>query len=403
MIYKLTIDAFTATPETAKVLEQVKEDRDLAKSRVTIRDGGIDAAVRRYAEAATPQVVIIEETGDEAQLNEGLARLAEVCEAGTKVIVIGRPNDISLYRTLMSQGLSEYLNTPVAPRQVLETLRTIFVDPSAAPRGKLVVFFGSRGGVGSSTLAQNLAWHIAETVGDDIIYADFDLSFGTSSLAFNVEGKQTVIDALIQPERVDPVLLERFLVRYGDHLQILMAAGDLRSQLAYQVEAVEKVLEVARQMAPVVVVDVPHLWAPWTEYLLRSADDLVITAFPDLANLRDCKNLMEQVAAKRTDLPTRLVLNRVDAYKKTQLSARDFEETLGFVPVAAIPFEPNLFGTSANNGQMLAETAKSHKVVDTLKQLAAQICGRGAGTAKKKPAAPMMDWLKTGLSAKKRR
>lgn len=384
MIYKLHIDAFAATPETARVFGQLREDRDLAKSRIAVHDGGLAAAARFYAENPTPQVILVEEVGDDREMMEHLGMLAEVCEPGTKVIVVGQLNDIGVYRTLMAQGVSEYLYAPVTVRQITDTLGAIFADPSAAPRGRLLAVFGARGGVGASTLAQNVAWETAQALGEDIIYIDFDVSFGTSPLAFNAEAKNDLGDALAQPERIDAVLLERFLVRYGDHLQILMGAGDLRAQPSYDPEAVDKVMEVARQMAPVVVADVPHIWAPWTEQLLRTADDLVVVAQPDLANLRDCKNLVEQVIGRRGDLPTRLVLNRVDAYKKTQLSAKDFQETLGFAPALSIPFDPNLFGTASNHGQMLGETARTHKTVEALRHLAGQMTGRGGGDRKGK-------------------
>lgn len=399
MIYKLNIDAFAASPSVRSAMEQAREDRDLAKSRVNVFDGGMEAAIGHYAEHPTPQVVLVEETGDDQKLLDDLGRLAEVCEPGTRVIVIGQLNDISLYRQLISQGVSEYLVAPVTAHQVLDCIRTIFADPAAPPRGKMLAFIGARGGVGASTLAQNVAWHIAGLIADDVIYVDLDLPFGSSSLAFNVDSKQTIADALGQPERVDAVLMERFLVKYGDHLQVLMSSANLRGHIDIDIDGVEKVLEVARQMAPFVVVDLPHLWSPWTEALARSADDLVIVATPDLGNLRETKSLVEQVAAKRESLPTRVVLNRVDAYKKTQLSAKDFQETLGFAPALSIPFDPNLFGTAANNGQMLSEAAKGHKIVESLKQFAVQMTGRQA--AAKKPAS-VLGWLKMDLKTKKR-
>ncbi|MBF0307773.1 MAG: hypothetical protein HQL41_19310 [Alphaproteobacteria bacterium] len=109
-----------------------------------------------------------------------------------------------------------------------------------------------------------------------------------------------------------------------------------------------------------------------------------MTALPDLANLRDCKNLWDVVAAKRGETaPTRLLLNRMDAYKKTQLSPKDFEETLGVAPFATVPFDPQLFGTAANNGQMLGEAAKGHKVAESITQMAVQLTGRQQIAAKK--------------------
>lgn len=400
MIYKLHIDAFAVSPEVRQALQQVKEDRDLAKSRVNLLEGGLVRAADHYSDNSTPQVIIAEETGDDQEMIEHLARLAEVCEPGTKVIVLGQINDIGAYRYLMAQGVSEYLVTPVSAQEILNTIQSIFADPSAPPRGKLLAFVGARGGVGSSTLAQNVAWQLSEMIADDVIYIDFDIAFGTAGLAFNTDSKQTVAEALAAPDRVDPVLIERFLVKYGDHLRLLLSPADLRPEFPIEVEAVDKVLDITRQMAPFVVADVPHMWAGWTDHLMRVADELVITALPDLPNLRDAKSLVDQFVPKRGDaLPTRVVLNRMDAYRKTQLGAKDFQETLGIAPLAMLPFDPNLFGAASNNGQMLAETAKTHKIVDSIKQVAGQLSGRQA-VAKKK-ASGMMSWLTA--DTKKRR
>jgi len=401
VIYKLHIDAFAVSPDVRQALQQVKEDRDLAKSRVNLLEGGLARAIDHYVDNPTPQVIIAEDNGNDQELIDNLGHLAEVCEPGTKVIVLGKLNDIGIYRYLMAQGVSEYLVTPVSAQEILNTIQSIFSDPSAPPRGKLFAFVGARGGVGSSSLAQNVAWQLAEMIGDDVIYIDFDIAFGTAGLAFNTDSKQTIAEALASPERVDPVLIERFLVKYGDHLKLLLSPADLRPEFTIEIEAIDKILDITRQMAPFVIADMPHLWANWSDHLMRVADELVIVALPDLPNLRDAKSLVDQFVPKRGDaLPTRLVLNRMDAYRKTQLSAKDFQETLGIAAMATLPFDPNLFGTASNNGQMLGETAKAHKVVDSIRQIAGQMSGRQA-VAKQRPSG-MMGWL-MGESKSKRR
>lgn len=393
MILKLTIDAFHASEPVRAALEQVKGDRLLEKCRFGLHAGGLAAAAAHYHEAATPQMVIVEETGDSAALMRNLAALAEVCEPGTKVIVIGAVNDIHTYRKLINEGVSDYLVAPLTAQTILDSLLAIFSDPLAPPRGRMIAFYGARGGVGSSTLAQNTAWALAKAIGEDVIYLELDQAFGTASLAFNIEARQTISDALATPERIDAVLIERCMVKYDDHLQILPSSAELRGHEPIQTEALDKLLDLARQMAAFVVVDVPHLWAPWVHYLLTLTDDLVIVATPDLPNLRDCKSLLDLVGSRRGDAaPTRILLNRVDAFKKTQLTAKDFQENLKVQPLLSIPFDP-VFGLASNNGQMIGEAAKGHKIAESLSQLALQLSGRQA-VVRKKRAADLMAWLK---------
>ncbi|RAU20941.1 pilus assembly protein CpaF [Paramagnetospirillum kuznetsovii] len=393
MIHRLTIDAFAASPETAAILRQVQLDRQLGKSKLELRNGGLAAAVEHYAQTATPQVVIVEDD-DPATMLERLDHLAEVCVQGTKVVVIGSVNDITLYRTLMERGISDYLLRPVSARQIIAAMEGLFADPQAAPKGRVIAFWGARGGVGSSTLAQNTAWELGRSLQESVVYVDLDLAFGTSMLAFNVEAKQTVVDALAHPERLDEVLMERCMVEYDDHLQILASPGDYRIHSAIAADTLDLMVDLAARMASVVVLDIPHLWSEWTEHLLIIADEVVVTATPDFASLRDVKSVMDGLASKRGGSPApRLVLNRIDPSKKTQLTAKDFEDTIKIAPMLTIPSDAQAFGEAANTGQMVGEVTKSSKVGPLLSQLAVALGGKAAGS-RKSGRKGLFDWLK---------
>jgi len=392
MLHRLTIDAFHASPETAQALERLREDRLFAKSKVTLHAGGLAAAAGHYHATPTPQLVVVEDCGDQAALVEGLARLAEVCVTGTRVVVIGRVNDIACYRLLMSQGVSDYLVGPIGAGQLAGAIEALFADPDAAPRGRMICCFGARGGVGSSTIAHNLAWLLASQPGGEVILLDMDLSFGTAGLAFNVDPRQTVGELMGEAERIDTQLLERMLVKAEERLHLLPAAAELRPWPPIEVETVERLFDQARRMASVLVVDLPHTWAPWIAHALESADEVVLTAAPDLANLRDVKALLEALATGRTDKPApRLVLNKQDNGRRNQLTPRDFADTLK-VPLAAVLACDPVVVEAANNAKMLGEVAKTHKLTEALAELARLVGGRAAPP--KPPASPVAAWLK---------
>ncbi len=396
MIYRLTIDCFHLTAEAEQALQQFRQDRLLGKSRIALRPGGLAAAVEHYRDNASPPLVIVEDDGDEATVLERLGHLAEVCVSGTRVLVIGHVNDIGVYRSLLSRGVSDYFVAPVTAAQLMGAVEALFSDRASAPRGRMVAFFGARGGVGSSTLAHNVAWVMAETTGEEVILLDLDLAFGTAGLAFNLEARQTVGELLGEPDRIDVQLLDRILVKYDERLKLLPSPSELRSWPPIEVEAVDKLFDLIRQLAPLVVVDLPHLWAPWVVHALEQADELVIVAQPDLPNLRDVKALLDGVGQRRGEhAPTHLVLNKQDAYKKTQLSAKDFEETLKVRPVISLPFDP-IFGEVSNNGQMLGEAVKNHKLAEAIRQLALLVCRRTpAAAGRRVPAGEMLTaWLK---------
>ena len=113
---------------------------------------------------------------------------------------------------------------------------------------------------------------------------------------------------------------------------------------------------------PCIVLDIPHQWSGWTRRALVGADDILIVAAPDLANLRNAKNLLDLLkAARPNDRRPYYCLNQVGVPMRPEISAGDFAKALDDQPVALIPFEPQVFGTAANNGQMIAEFSSSHR------------------------------------------
>lgn len=396
MSFRVTIDAFAATPQGQDAMQGAAGERLLQHSRLTLHAGGLAAAIGYYAGHPTPQVVLVEEVDDDRTMMTHLEQLAEVCEPGTRVIVVGALNDIALYRTLLSHGVSDYLVQPVGPAQIAASIAALFADPSAAPRGKVTALWSARGGAGASTLARNLAWHMGKVLGEQAVYIDLDMAFGASDLAFNTEARQSTTDALAQPERLDSVLLDRFLVVHDDHLRVLPNGGAAPRVVDVAAEAVEQLVDLAARMAPAVVLDLPHLWAPWTETVLQTADEVLVVARPDLASLRDCKLLLESLAPRRAGgAAPRLILNAMDACRKTQLSAKDFQDTLGVAPSLVLPWDSVLFGEAANNGQLLAECVKGNKLSPQLEALAATLTGRTAArNGKRGGSAAFWSWLK---------
>jgi pilus assembly protein CpaE len=374
---RISITAFVEFPDTGAALQRAGSDRRLAKAHVTVQLGGINAAVEHFQGQVTPNLLLVEtRLNGQAALDE-LDRLAEVCDPSTKVIVVGRVNDVELYRELMRRGASEYLVAPLNPLHLIEVISGLYLDPDAQPIGRVIAFVGARGGVGASSFAHNVGWCIAEEMRINTTIVDFDLPFGTTGLDFNDEPSQGVAEALSAPERLDDVLLDRLLVKRGDHLSIFATSAAIDREYEAPADAYESVLDAVRQSTPCVIVDVPHVWAPWVKATLIGADEIVIVATPDLASLRNAKNIIELLRASRpNDTPPKLVINQVGVAKRPEIPAKDFAETLGVEPALVMPFEPTVFGNAANNGQMVNEIAGKSPVANNIRRLAEAVTGR---------------------------
>jgi pilus assembly protein CpaE len=379
---RITVHAFCEFPDTGTALQQAGTDRRFAKAQITVHLGGISAAVEHFKSQVTPNLLLVETrlAGQEA-LNE-LDRLAEVCDPATKVVVIGRHNDVELYRELMRRGASEYLVAPLEPMHVIEVVAGLYADPESRPLGRVIAFMGSRGGTGSSTLCHNVGWCIAEEERINTTIVDFDLPFGTVALDYNDEPGQTIADALLSPERLDDVLLERVLLKRGDHLSLFAAPAEIEREYDIAPESYEFVVDAVRHASACVLLDMPHHWAPWVKGTLVSADEIMVVATPDLASLRNTKNIIEHLRHTRpNDVPPKLVLNQVGQPKRPEIPVKDFAETIGIEPTLVVPYEPMMFGQAANNGQMLSEMNLKSPLVEGLRGLAATLTGRKLSTA----------------------
>ena len=393
---RISIHAFCEFPDTGAALQRAGSDRRLSKAHLTVQLGGIGAAVDHYNGQVTPNLLIVEtRLHGQAALDE-LDRLAEVCDPATKVIVVGRTNDVELYRELMRRGASEYLVAPLSPLQLIEVISGLYLDPGASPVGRVVAFVGARGGVGASTLAHNVGWCIAEELEINTTIVDFDLPFGTTGLDFNDESGQGVAEALTAPERLDDVLLDRLLMKRGEHLSLFTAPAVLDRDYDAVPEAYEAVIDAVRQSTPCVIVDMPHIWTPWVRSCLIAADEIVVVATPDLASLRNAKNLIETVRHSRpNDAAPRLVINQSGVPKRPEIPSKDFAETMGIDPAVILPFDPQLFGQAANNGQMVLELQSKAPASEAVRKLARSLTGRPAVVAEKNYTALFSSLIKS--------
>ncbi|MBB2840317.1 UNVERIFIED_ORG: pilus assembly protein CpaE [Rhizobium etli] len=376
---RISVHAFCESETLQHVMERCANDRRMAKVSLRITSGGIAAAANMFSGAPTPNLIILETKANVGSLLAELAPLAAVCDPTTKVVIVGYYNDIGLYRELIRNGISEYMVQPVAMPDILAALASIFVDPEAEPLGRSIAFIGSKGGTGASTIAHNCAFGISNLFSTETILADLDLPYGTANIDFDQDPAQGIAEAVFAPDRLDEVFLDRLLTKCSEHLSLLAAPSLLDRAYDFDGQAFQPVLDVLQRSAPVTVLDVPHAWSEWTRSVLASVDEVVITAVPDLANLRNTKNMLDALRKMRpNDKPPHLILNQVGMPKRPEISPSDFCEPLEIDPIAIIPFDINLFGNAANSGRMISEVDPRSPTAETFSQISHIVTGRAA-------------------------
>src|SRR3977135_36259 len=348
---RVSVQAFCETEETAAAVRSAGEDRRLGKAHLTIQMGGVAAAIEVYHTVPTPNVIVLETKG-RSDILAGLDELATVCDAGTRVVVIGSVNDVAPYRELVRRGVNDYVVGPVETIDVVRSICSLFSASEAVAVGRIIAIVGAKGGGGASTVAHNVAWAIARDLALDSVVIDLDLAFGTAGLDYNKDPLQGIANAVFSGDRPDTAFIDRLLSKCTDHLSLLAAPATLDKVYDFGADAFDSIFDTLRTTIPCIVLDIPHQWSGWTKRALVGADDILIVAAPDLANLRNSKNIFDLLKASRPNDRTPLYcLNQVGVPKRPEINANEFAKAIESQPIAATPFDPPMFGCAANNGQ----------------------------------------------------
>jgi pilus assembly protein CpaE len=376
---RISLQAFCESHEMATLIGEAAIDRRMEKAHVKVNMGGASAAVEAYRTSPTPNVIVIESSAGRDELVRQLEALAEFCDSGTKVMVIGSLNDITLYRDLISRGVSDYLVQPFGVMDFVAALSAQYNQDTSAPLGRIIAVTGAKGGVGASCVAHNVAWSIARELDAATVIVDLDLPFGTAGLDFNQDPPQGIAEAVFAPDRLDANLLDRLLSKCSEKLSILAAPATVERCYDLQETAFDGLIDLLRASTPYIVLDVPHVWTAWSRRMLVAADETLIVASPELASLRNAKSLLDSLrGARKNDPAPRLVLNGVGLPKRPEIAAADFAKAIEAEASAIIPFETKLFGAAANNGQMIAEMEDGAKFATHFSDLARLVTGRSA-------------------------
>ena len=164
------------------------------------------------------------------------------------------------------------------------------------------------------------------------------------------------------------------MIRHTPKLSILPTAGSLNQKAVMTPEAYEAVVNGVRSISPLTILDMPHYWCDWTNNVLINSDDVVITATPDLANLRNTKNLIDFLRAQRpNDAEPILILNKTGMTKTSEISVKDFAAAVGLEPALVLGFEPDAYFEASNDGKMLSEVKAAAQAVSGIEYIARRL------------------------------
>ena len=351
---------------------------DAVSGELDIRPIRLRAAIQQLSKMPTPQTLLVDVSGEGDPLGL-LAELAQVLEPDVRVLVIGDQDDRDFYRKVTRElGAAEFLYKPLVPDAVARVFGTAIARRTprrSAGGGMFVAVIGARGGAGATTVATNLAWHLAHNARRHTVVLDADLQMGSAALSLGVVCGSGLRVALEQPERVDELFVERSAQPVEDRLHMLGATEELNAKIVMAPGAVATLLGALGRRYNTIIGDVPFRPMEFNQDLLDQAQQRVVVMQPTLASVREVLRLLAlPVGSEQARRPI-LVLNR--AGRPGGLTAAQVQHALGTTPDVVIPDMPRPIEAAATLGKPAAATVKP--VAASIAKLAHEIAGTGEG------------------------
>lgn len=342
-----------------------------------VRDGGPNQAIEYLAGTAAPSVLVVD-VSEAVSPQTAMLSLTAAIPDETKVIGIGTVNDISVYREIVDSGASDYLVKPVTEKALASALSRTedsqqSFAPEAAPEEKArIAIIGSRGGVGASTLAVNLAWILSEERKYKTTLIDLDLEFGTIALSLDLEPTRGLREALENPARVDGLFISSATAKLTDKLSIMATEENLTAEVQFNPNAVDALFEALGRTNDAIVVDVPRASYAVRRRVFEAATEIILVTELNLSGLRDSLRLIRGIQEVAPETPVRVVANRA-AGPKQAMQLKDFQKALEHKVDLLLPDEPKVFNAAANTGKPLAQSHSRAKVCKVIRKMAGDI------------------------------
>lgn len=304
-----------------------------------IRRGTIRHAIRFFEKENGVQTAIVDVSGI-AEAPAELDNLARVCPPDLKMLVIGENTDIGFYRLLINElGVAEYMHKPLTRDGVQRLLLPHITQRIAeAPAGRgahVVAICGARGGVGTTTVAVSTALELERLAKGHVALLDLHLQGGAAALMLSARPGPGLRIALEDPERADALFLERTAITVAPRVRLIGAEEPFEATPAVTDAGVARVLDLLRQKFNYVLVDLPSPPPPAMRQVLALARQVVVVLGPDLASVRDARNVRSMVKALTGSDRVVTVLNR--AQSKGGLTLKLVEKGLGTPPDIVVP------------------------------------------------------------------
>jgi pilus assembly protein CpaE len=344
--------AFVGDRQTEQVLKSFVLEQAMPHTHIAV--GNIDDAIAYLSKIERSPLFLLIDLANSVMPLSDLGRLAEVCEPSVQVVTIGERNDVGLFRSLLKLGVRDYLVKPLTVELLKRTVNVTegkVSEVSMTRAGKTIAFTGARGGVGVTTLALNLARHLADNTHRRVAYIDLALYGGAANSMLNVQSNNGLVDVLENTHRLDPQFVERTLVASGTRLFVLSADLDYGAEKTFEPGALRRVIELLRDSFHYVIVDVRDSGSPLAKETFDLASRVYLVADRSVHATRETIRMLRYIEDRDNNPPSSVLVNNPNSASAGKVSTTDFMTAIGRTVLHEVQFESKALATAENLGE----------------------------------------------------
>ena len=301
------------------------------------------------------------------------------------IIIMSVQGEQEYLKKAMVAGAREYMVKPFSTDELVNTIRKVYdfeqkrrvqlAEPSMVRDmqrdPQLIAVFSTKGGVGKTTIATNLAVGLAKETRKKVVIVDLDLQFGDVAVMLNVIPKRTITELIQDINQMEPELLESYLVTHPTGVKVLPCPT--RPEYAELITGshVEKILSILKQRYDYIVIDTPPFFHETTLTALDLCHQILLIVATDLPTIKNVKLGLEVLDSLHLKGKVKLVLNRSSS--DIGIRCEDMEESLGLKVAAHVPSDGRTVITSVNKGTPFIVTDPGTKISESIEELARMV------------------------------
>lgn len=350
------LSAFVCDPISQNTIQAAIKELGMAYASCVI--GGIDEAITYLKDHRAPKILLVDLSNSELPLSD-MERLLNMSSPEVNILTIGSKNDVGLFRALMRFGIRDYLVKPVSVELIIKALSSIITGVDAyehvdSRQGKIITFVGVAGGLGTTTLATNCAWILANKQFKRSVIIDSNHQFGNANLLLDLKSESSYLDMLESPDKIDDYFVETMLRRHGPRLFYLGGLDDISKPFETDPDTFAHLIDMVRHQFNYLIVDLQLNINPLNRILISKTKTFVIIADLSTASAYNTARLIEFLKQEARDRNVIIVLNKIGLYTRGALSKDAFEKVTNMQVNHIIPFDAYTPYGAANVGQPLA-------------------------------------------------